>query len=112
LGVVGGVGHDLVDAWLVLLLAKGPRHGYQLADDLRSYGVMVVDHSYVYRALRKLEDLQLAESDWDFSATRRSARRVYHLTAAGEVALDEYACLVAVFARRLCQYGDEYRVLR
>ncbi|MGH8894050.1 MAG: helix-turn-helix transcriptional regulator [Actinomycetes bacterium] len=72
---------------LLLLLLDGPSHGYDLIRRLDPYGVTDGDPGHVYRALRLLERDRMVRSTWAPSAAGPS-RRVYHLTAKGQEALE------------------------
>lgn len=72
---------------LLLLLHQGAAHGYTLMDQLADYGVVGVNPSAVYRALRDMEERGWVTSTWDEEETHGPPRRVYRLTAAGDEAL-------------------------
>ena len=81
-------GHlDLV--LLAALRSTGPVHGYGLIAALEeeSGGVFDLPEGTVYPALHRLERDGLVASTWSTGPGRR--RRVYALTAAGQVALKE-----------------------
>jgi len=71
----------LVLPWLLLALARGPTHGYQLLEQLVGAG-LPVDPGILYRTLRTLEDEGTVISAWDTEGTG-PARRVYRLTDQG-----------------------------
>jgi DNA-binding PadR family transcriptional regulator len=73
---------------LLLLLHQGPAHGYTLNAQLVEYGFVGLNPSAVYRALREMEGRGWVTSAWDEEETRGPARRVYHLTALGDEALN------------------------
>jgi poly-beta-hydroxybutyrate-responsive repressor len=72
---------------LLLLLLDGPSHGYDLIRRLDPFGVTDGDPGHVYRALRSLERDRMVRSTWAPSSAG-PARRVYHLTAHGQAAID------------------------
>jgi PadR family transcriptional regulator, regulatory protein PadR len=78
-----------LDLLLLTALASGAAHGYALIGRLRdrSDGDLDLAEGTVYPALHRLERAGLVRSDWDSHGGRR--RRVYALTAPGQVALDE-----------------------
>ncbi len=79
-----------VEPAVLLLLAEGPRHGYELKQDLRALAEDQADAANLYRALRQLELEGIVHSDWSL-ADRGPARRVYRLTSAGRRLLDQWA---------------------
>jgi PadR family transcriptional regulator PadR len=85
----------LLRAWLLLLVAERPCHGYQLGEALVAMGVGPVDASRVYRLLHRLHDESLVSSRLAFSDLPAPNRRLYSLTSAGEEALDACAAGVA-----------------
>jgi PadR family transcriptional regulator PadR len=68
---------------LLLLLADGPTHGYELLERLPELlGEERVDVGNVYRALRSLEDEGLVVSEWSADLPG-PAKRTYTLTEEG-----------------------------
>lgn len=67
---------------LLLLLAEGPSHGYDLLDQLAELGLARVDPSGLYRGLREMERQGLVRSWWEPSE-EGPARRTYTLTDEG-----------------------------
>ena len=90
-------------AHLLLLLAEGPRHGYELTETLRLWEFGVTT-SVVYRDMAKLEEGGLVRSFWQASQARGPARHMYELTAAGRD--DLVACADDV--RRLNRHLTEF----
>ena len=76
---------ELLTGWLLLILAGGASHGYDMARRLEANHV-TVDPSYLYRTLRKLERDGCVESGWTES-TIGPRRRLYRLTRPGETEL-------------------------
>lgn len=83
--------HGLLQAWLLLFLAEGENHGYELVRQLSSElpHDLIPDPGVVYRMLRRLE------RDGAVSSTLRPggggpARKVYTLNAAGRSCLREW----------------------
>jgi PadR family transcriptional regulator PadR len=80
-----------VEPAVLLLLAAGPRHGYDLKERLPTLvGGDGADVANLYRLLRQLELEGIARSSWD-TAGSGPARRMYHLTRAGRRLLDDWA---------------------
>jgi DNA-binding PadR family transcriptional regulator len=79
----------LAEPAVLMLLAEGARHGYDLKDRVTT---LVGDHAEVgnlYRLLRQLELEGIVGSSWDTAASG-PARRVYRITAVGRRLLDEW----------------------
>ena len=73
---------------LLFLLHQGPAHGYTLKEQLAEFGLVGLNPSAVYRALRDMEERGWVTSTWDEEQTQGPPRRVYHLTALGDEALN------------------------
>ncbi len=76
---------------LLLLKTKGKTHGYDLAGALNDYALSdsIVEPGALYRTLRRLEENGYVSSTWDVSGAG-PARRIYELTPAGDVHLQEW----------------------
>ena len=72
---------------LLLLLAEGPSHGYDLLEQVRRLGIRGAEPGGLYRYLRSMEKEQLVSSWWEPSQAG-PARRTYVLTDEGRKALD------------------------
>ena len=72
----------VIEPALLLLLHRGPTHGYGLISGLDEVGLgeYPIDPSTVYRVLRDLEGRGLIASAWDNEVTSGPPRRVYQLT--------------------------------
>ncbi len=81
---------------LFVALRGGASHGYDLVEQLATYGLSV-DLAGVYRMLRTLEVGGFVDAEWEPSSLG-PPRRVYHLSAAGTVATTE--ALVELCAAR------------
>ena len=80
-----------VEPAVLLVLAGGPRHGYDLKDRLSTIvGRDGADLANLYRLLRQLEVEGIVRSSWDTAGTG-PARRIYRLTASGRQLLDQWA---------------------
>jgi poly-beta-hydroxybutyrate-responsive repressor len=71
---------------LLLLLAEGPSHGYELLEQVRALGIQGAEPGGLYRYLRTMEKEELVSSWWEPSQAG-PARRTYVLTDAGRTAL-------------------------
>ena len=101
---------------LLVLLADGPTHGYQLLEQLPEIvGQERVDVGNVYRELRALEEDGLVASEWRGDLPG-PAKRTYTLTPDGEAvltlwvgALEELRGELNVFVDRAQRGGDHVR---
>jgi poly-beta-hydroxybutyrate-responsive repressor len=79
-----------VEPAVLLLLAEGSHHGYELKEQVRMLlGDDHADVANLYRMLRQLEVERIVRSGW-LPAARGPARRVYHLTSVGRRLLDDW----------------------
>jgi len=90
-------------ACLLLLLAGGPAHGYELADRLRALGLAGLDTGALYRALRLMEQEGFVESWWE-ETSAGPARRTYWLTELGVASLETWAERIAETSRHLAMF--------
>ena len=76
-----------LDLLLLVVLDKGPAHGYAVIESLRrrSGGLFDLPEGTIYPALHRLEHQGLLHSRWQEGSGRR--KRVYQLTPKGEQAL-------------------------
>lgn len=81
-----GLARSYVRPCLLLLLAEGPSHGYELLEHVRQTGVRNADAGGLYRCLRAMEQADLVSSWWEPSQAG-PARRSYLLTDEGRKAL-------------------------
>lgn len=77
-----GLPRRYLRACLLLLVAEGPAHGYELVGRLRGLGLPKPDAGTVYRTLRSLDGDGLVRSWWS-SSVAGPARRLYATTPAG-----------------------------
>ncbi len=102
---------NFVRTCLLLLLAEGPDHGYQLAERLRPFLDGDTDPTSVYRALHTLRSQGLIR-DEQASSELGPTRRVYRLTAEGRMELDRHAAELAQLRRDLGTYLHRFRQLQ
>jgi PadR family transcriptional regulator, regulatory protein PadR len=109
-GGAGGPGGRFVEPFLLLLLAEGPSHGYDLMERLNARGFVAaeVDPGYLYRTLRGMEASGVVTSEWD-SASRGPIKRTYALTPEGENALHGWASALDEHRRGLERFLGAYR---
>jgi PadR family transcriptional regulator PadR len=77
-----GLPRNYVRPCVLLLLAEGTAHGYELVEQVRDLGLVNADAAGVYRCLRAMDEEGLVRSRWEPS-TVGPARRTYVLTAEG-----------------------------
>lgn len=99
----------LVLPWLLLALACGRAHGYQLLERLVKAG-LPVDPGILYRTLRALEEEGAVVSAWDTEGTG-PARRVYRLTDHGWELLATWAQYFADLRGKLGKFLKAYEDL-
>lgn len=95
----GGHLSRFIEPRLLILLRKGPSHGYELIEKMDDFPFSdrPSDPGAVYRTLRAMENEGLVKSKWD-TGESGPARRIYTLTKEGEERL--YAWVVS-FKKRL-----------
>lgn len=105
-----GLSRSYVRPCLLLLLAEGPSHGYELLEQVRQAGVRNADAGGLYRCLRAMEQADLVSSWWEPSQSG-PARRSYLLTEAGRVAVGEAVSSLRDVHRLLGGVVDRFEVL-
>ena len=73
---------------LLLLLAEGPSHGYELLDQVRRLGIKGAEPGGLYRYMRAMKKEHFVSSWWEPSQAG-PARRTYVLTDSGRAALND-----------------------
>jgi len=92
---------------LLLLLAGGPTHGYELLERLPAFmGESRVDVGNVYRALRALEDEGLVASEWRADLPGPT-KRTYTLTGEGRAVLASWLDALAELRDDLTVFLDD-----
>jgi len=84
--VAGALPRHYLKPCLLLLLAEGPSHGYELLEQVRRLGIQGAEPGGLYRYLRSMEKEEVVSSWWEPSQAG-PARRTYILTDAGRRAL-------------------------
>ena len=107
LGLPVGMPRHFLRPVLLLLLAEGTAHGYELLERVGELGLDRMDTGGLYRCLRAMDEDGLVRSRWEPSAAG-PARRRYELTAEGRRWLDGAAGSVAELSRVLAAYGRRY----
>ena len=102
-----GLPRNYLRPCLLLLLAEGTSHGYELLDQVADLGLDRVDPGGLYRCLRAMDEEGLVRSSWEPSASG-PARRTYQLTDEGREWLHVIAGSLAELARSLAVYRRRY----
>jgi transcriptional regulator len=81
---LGDLLQGTLDVLVLKALARGPRHGYGVAEFIHqsSHDVLRVEEGALYPALHRLELRGLLAAEWGMSENNRRAK-FYTLTAAG-----------------------------
>jgi PadR family transcriptional regulator PadR len=96
--------------FLLLLLAEGPSHGYELLEQVRRLGVRGAAPGGLYRTLRAMEKEELVSSWWEPSQAG-PARRTYVLTEVGLEVLHASVGSLRDEHRLLAEVLDRYESL-
>jgi PadR family transcriptional regulator PadR len=105
-----GLPRNLLRPLLLLLLAEGTGHGYELLQQVRRLGLDKVDPGGVYRSLRAMDEEGLVHSRWEPS-TAGPSRRNYELTDEGREYLHALAGAVMDSSRVLNDFTRRYEQL-
>jgi PadR family transcriptional regulator PadR len=105
-----GLPRNYLRPCLLLLLAEGTSHGYELLEQVAALGLDRVDPGGLYRSLRAMDEEGLVRSAWQPS-TSGPARRTYELTDDGRQWLHVVAGSLAEITRRLESYQLRYQAL-
>ncbi len=103
-----GLPRNYLRPCLLLLLAEGTSHGYELLDQVSTLGLDRVDPGGLYRCLRAMDEDGLVRSMWTPS-TAGPARRTYELTDEGREWLHVVAGSLVEVMRSLEVYNRRYR---
>jgi len=98
---------------ILLLLKEEPSHGYSLLKRLADVGVVDadMDPSPVYKALRLLEEKELAVSEHE-GGNKGPARKIYRLTDKGSEALSAMASRIERATEIIRWFRDKYKELQ
>jgi len=105
-----GVPRNYLRPCLLLLLAEGTSHGYELLEQVGTLGLDRVDPGGLYRCLRAMDEEGLVRSAWEPSVSG-PARRTYELTDEGREWLHAVAGTLAEVSRSLATYRRRYQVV-
>ncbi len=95
---------------VLLLLHRGPNHGYGIAAELVELGLenYPVDGSVVYRVLYSLEEQGMVASTRDAVESAGPPRRVYRITPEGDAYLRAWVDDLRETERMLRRFVDLY----
>ena len=103
---------ELIVGCILLLVAEERSHGYGLAERIKQLmPLWDLSPGHIYRELHRLAGDGLVVSVWEASQTRGPARRVYEITLAGRLALDEWASGTAALIKMLDECISAHRSL-
>ena len=98
---------EMLSTSLLAFLKNWNAYGYQLSQRLAEAGLPECDSGTVYRTLRQLERSGLVSSFWDTSESG-PARRMYSLTAAGDIFLSGWVQVLQNYQATLQQALDAF----
>jgi poly-beta-hydroxybutyrate-responsive repressor len=103
----------LLQPSLLLLLAEGDCHGYDLYDRLEQFGFEqdCLDSSIVYRHLREMEEGQLITSFWDENS-KGPRKRVYQISNQGLQELSSWMALLDRHQGRINVIAERYQKIK
>jgi DNA-binding PadR family transcriptional regulator len=97
--------------WVLLQLARGPAHGYELVERMAGAEYALdTDPGYLYRTLRGFEEEGLVRSSWDTTGSG-PARRMYVLTERGWDHLHAWSVYLRQTRDRLDRFLSDYATL-
>lgn len=105
-----GLPRQAVRFSLLVLLAEGHAHGYELLEQVGELGHRRVDPGGLYRSLRSMEQEGLVRSWWTPSRSG-PARRIYALSDEGRDWMHLWAAAMAEGHRRMGELLDRYERL-
>jgi len=100
-------------AFLLLFLAEGETHGYELIEKLKEIGVKyeTYEFGYVYKTLRNMEKEGLLSSRWNVKE-KGAAKRIYRITDKGRQNLDEWAAVLTNIRDSLNSFLEAYKKIK
>jgi len=100
----------LVQARILLEIARKPAHGYELLDSLGQNTQTAIDSGSLYRVLRSMEVDGMVMSSWETSGGG-PARRIYELSAPGFEYLDALVGNIRSTQAYFDAFLNEYELL-
>lgn len=107
---LSGMPRSFLRPILLLLLAEGPSHGYDLLEQTTELGLERTDPGGLYRTLRAMEQEGLVQSWWEASVAG-PARRTYALDEEGLDWLHASAGSLRETVRHLQVYLTRYEAI-
>ena len=101
---------EMLNAQLLAMLKGWSAYGYELAQRLEEAGMGHYNKGSIYRALRQMESMGLVDSMWDTS-TGGPARRMYSLTRAGTLFLENWLHLLDMHRTMLENFVEMGRAM-
>jgi PadR family transcriptional regulator PadR len=101
-----GMKDKYLTAALLVLISKQPSYGYDLIENLGGFGIKGMEPGKVYRYLRRLEQENLVQSQWETSESG-PARRFYEATPLGMDRLRELVVVLREMMANISQLTDE-----
>ncbi len=100
-------------AFLLLFLAEGETHGYELIEKLKNIGVKyeTYEFGYVYKTLRNMEKEGFLSSRWNVKE-KGAAKRIYRITDKGKKNLDEWAQVLSNIKDSLNSFLEAYNKIK
>lgn len=74
-----------IEPFILLIIAKQPLHGYEIANKLSEFGIELLglgQMGNLYRLLSKMENEGYIEFEWD-NQNQGPSKKVYHITEKG-----------------------------
>ncbi len=78
----------IVGLFILKLLCKEPKHGYELAENLNKILNINIPRQVIYFILRKFERMGLVRSEWSIKTENRP-KRIYYITSEGKEFLED-----------------------
>ena len=98
---------NFITPWVLLVLKQWSLHGYLIQQQLNQMGFTGIDHTTLYRELRRMESQGYVASEWE-AGESGPARRVYRITSAGEEVLLGWSEVVSGYQRMINGFFDLY----
>ena len=98
---------DILAPFVLLAVSLQRSHGYVIEDYLRALGLFGITMSTLYRTLRQMERDGFLVSTWEPGPTG-PARRVYTITAAGQIVLGSSAAMLDAYRTTIDRFFGLY----
>lgn len=97
---------DLLEGWLLILIAREPRHGYEIARELETLPCSLPHQTTIYRQLASLEEQGFLDSRWHMRSSAPPIR-IYSLTERGYTRLRHMYSRILQLQRLCHAFLDE-----